>query len=212
VPHVRKPVIGLLGGIGSGKSRVAGALAEAGATVVDADRLCHEALDRADVRQRVVQRWGEPICGPDGRVDRRRLGRIVFGAPDELKALTDILWPAIRPETLRRIEAGQADANTRAVVLDAALLLEAGWRDLCDRMVFVSTPAALRAQRVLAQRGWGKEELLTRESMQMPLEAKRAEADYLVDNGGPWPACREQLHEVLANITGEKAPTSRTGR
>jgi len=197
---VAKPVIGLLGGIGSGKSRVAEAMGTLGALVLDADRAAHRVLQEPDVRQWIVGRWGEAVEGPEGRIDRERLASIVFADRFELEALEALVWPPVRREFQRRIAAGQADPECRAIVLDVPKLLEAGWDRLCDRLLFVEAPAEVRLARVGQERGWTAEQLAARETMQRPLQQKRLRADYVIDNGGEWADTQAQLRQVFQEI------------
>ena len=140
-------IIGLLGGVASGKSTVAAELARLGAGVLDADRAGHEVLQLKHIEAAVRRRWGEAVFGPDGHVDRTRLKTIVFArppaGPPERKYLEGLTHPEIG-----RLLQGQAAAmeagGVTIAVLDAPLILEAGWDKLCERLVFVDAPAEVR--------------------------------------------------------------------
>jgi dephospho-CoA kinase len=179
-------VIGILGGVASGKSLVARALADLGAGVLDADRMGHEVLRTAEVEQAVRQRWGPGVFGPDGHVDRARLGAIVFGhspaAAEERKHLEQLLHPEIGRRLGRQSERLAADGR-RVAVLDAPLLVEAGWNRYCDWLIFVDAPRLLRLARARA-RGWSETDFAAREGVQESLESKRKHADVIVDNSG----------------------------
>ena len=178
-------VIGILGGVASGKSLVARALAGLGAGVLDADRMGHEVLRTAEVEQAVRRRWGPGVFGPDGHVDRARLGAIVFGdwpAAEERKHLEQLLHPEIGRRLGREAER-LAAGGRRAAVLDAPLLLEAGWTTYCDWLIFVDAPRLLRLARARA-RGWSEKDFAAREGVQESLESKRKHADVIVDNSG----------------------------
>ena len=179
-------VIGILGGVASGKSLVARALAGLGAGVLDADRAGHEVLRTAEVEQAVRQRWGAGVFGPDGRVDRARLGAMVFGdspaAAEGRKDLEQLLHPEIGRRLASEAERLAAD-GCRAAVLDAPLLMEAGWNRYCDWLVFVDAPRLLRLARARA-RGWSEMDFAAREGVQESLESKRKHADVTVDNSG----------------------------
>jgi dephospho-CoA kinase len=184
-------VIGLIGGIGAGKSRVAALLAaEHGAFVVDADAVGHALLEQRPVRDLVVSRFGPGILdqsreeeGPAApRIDRRALGAVVFSDPKALAQLEAILHPRMRRTFARVIARETRRGRARAVVIDAAILLEAGWDTLCDRVVFVDAPRDLRLSRLAASRGWTAEALDAREAAQWPLDRKRARADAVVVN------------------------------
>ncbi|RME70507.1 MAG: dephospho-CoA kinase [Planctomycetota bacterium] len=173
----RPVVIGIAGGIGSGKSAVAQRLADRGAHWIDADRLAHDALVRPAVRQAIRERFGDGVLDADGAVDRRALGAAVFGDPERLRALEQIVHPHVFAALRDRLEALRSPpGRPRAVaVLDAPLLFETGLDALCDRTIFVDTPLPLRRRRV-AERGWSADELARREERQWPLERKRERA------------------------------------
>jgi dephospho-CoA kinase len=177
-----KPVVGLVGGIGAGKSRAAAAFAARGARVISGDALAHEALRQPGVRGAVVRRWGPGVLDERGDVDRRKLGALVFADEGERRALEAMVHPWIKGRIRAEVEAARADPAVRLVVLDAAIMLEAGWSALCDRLVFVDAPPDVRRRRVAAQRGWSAADLAAREAAQLPLTAKAAKADHTLDN------------------------------
>jgi dephospho-CoA kinase len=193
----RKPVICLVGGIGSGKSLVAAALARHGGYVIAGDQLGHEALQQADIRACVVERFGSSIVKEDGSIDRRQLGRIVFGDAAALRALEALVFPWIGRRIGEEIAAAQATPEISFIVLDAAVLLEAGWNEPCSRLVFVDAPRDQRLKRLQEQRNWSEKEVLTREHAQMPLNEKQQRADAVVDNSGPPQAVERQVEDLL---------------
>ncbi len=191
-----KPVVGLVGGIGSGKSRVAALFRDTGARVIAGDDLGHEALRQPTIRDRVTERWGKDLLdGPE--IDRRRLAAIVFADADQRHALETIVHPWIKQRMRDEVAQAQADPQVRFVVVDAAILLEAGWNDLCDRLVFVEAPAAVRRQRIAEQRGWTAAEVAAREQAQLPLTAKAVRADYTLDNAGSLESLKRQVADLL---------------
>lgn len=177
-------VIGIVGGIASGKTLVTGQLRQLGAEVVEADRLGHEVLEEPEVRQALVSRWGDEICDVQGRIDRKAVARRVFGwtpqAAGELAFLERLTHPRIGAR-LRRIVSEWASRNVPVVVLDAPVLFEAGWDEFCDKIVFVETPRTVRQQRA-CQRGWTEDEFAAREAAQESLDGKRQRADWVIDN------------------------------
>jgi dephospho-CoA kinase len=179
------PTIGIIGGIGGGKSVVAGAMQSLGGHLIAADQLGHEALNQADIKAKLVERWGNAILDSNGDADRKKLGRIVFADAVELHVLEELLFPCIE----RRIVAEMARArraDAKFIILDAAILLETGWRRHCDKVVFINAPRALRLARLKEQRGWDDQELTRREKVQMPLEEKKRHADAVIANdAGP---------------------------
>ena len=196
----RKPVLGLVGGIGAGKSTVADALVRHGGRVVAADSLGHEALERPDILARVVEIWGERgILTPDGKVDRKKFGRIVFPSPVERSRLEHLVHPYIEGRIREEIDRAVADPAVKFVVLDAAVMLEAGWDGVCDKLIYVDAPRAVRLERVQAQRKWTDQDLANREAVQMPAEKKKERADAVVDNGGLPEATAAQVDELVKN-------------
>ncbi len=176
-----KPVIGLIGGVGSGKSAAAAALVRRGGRLVSGDEAGHLALRQPDIRAAVVRRWGDDLLGPDGEVVRRKLGAIVFADAEERRALEALVHPWIRRRLEEEIARARSDPGARFVVLDAAVLLEAGWDDVCDSVVFVDAPDEVRRRRVAA-RGWSADDLAAREAAQMPLTRKAERADHVLRN------------------------------
>lgn len=191
-------VIGLLGGVASGKSLVAREMARLGAAVLDADRAGHEALRMAHVEAAARARWGERVFGPDGRLDRARLAAVVFGpgpgAEEERKYLEERTHPEIG-RLLAAEAASLAASDAAAAVLDAPLLLEAGWDRLCGKLVFVDAPREVRLARA-RKRGWNEPEFAAREAAQLPLDEKRRRADAVIDNSGPAQHTRAQVERV----------------
>jgi dephospho-CoA kinase len=190
-------VIGLIGGIGVGKSRVAAAFARRGAKVVSGDEAGHEALRQPEVLRRVVERWGPEVLGPDGAIDRRRVAARVFADPAELKVLQAITWPWIEARLRQQIDAARAEPGVRLIVLDAAVLLEAGWDRVCDRVVYVDVPRAIRLRRLAEGRGWSAKEVEARERAQLMLSDKASRADDALDNSGTPEALDRQADTLL---------------
>jgi dephospho-CoA kinase len=192
-----KPVIGLIGGIGSGKSRVSELLAQRGARVLSGDRAGHEALRQPEVKARVVERWGPGVLDGRGEVDRRGLAARVFADPAERRALEAIVWPWIGRRLREEVEAARADPAVKLILLDAAVLLEAGWDGVCDRLVYVDAPRDVRLRRLAEQRGWSAKEVAAREQAQLPLAEKARRAHDTLDNSGPPEALARQVDDML---------------
>ena len=198
-----KAVVGIVGGIGAGKSTAAREFGRLGCEVIDADAIGHALLGEEGVRDELRQRWGERIFDANGAVDRRRLGKLVFEGATELEALNEIMHPRIR----RRMEGQIADAGcnpgVRAIILDAAVLFEAAWDDLCTHVVFVYAPGVTRAERVAHQRGWSIEKWARREKLQISLDIKAGKCDYTVDGSSDVSRLRGQVREVFHRIVGD---------
>jgi dephospho-CoA kinase len=197
-------ILGLLGGVASGKSLVAAQLARLGAGVLDADRAGHEVLRLPEVEQAARERWGESVFGADGHIDRRRLAEIVFAPPQKGPEERRFLEELTHPRIARLLE-GQAErlaaADCRVAVLDAPLLLEAGWDRLCQRLILVDAPHQLRLARALA-RGWTEREFAEREGVQESLDFKRKRADWVVDNSGSPDQTQAQIERLWPSLAG----------
>jgi dephospho-CoA kinase len=197
---VAKPVIGLVGGIGSGKSHVSAALARRGGRVVAGDPLGHAALRQFAIRERIVDRWGNGVLASDGEIDRQSLGAVVFADENERRALEAIVQPWIGEQLRREIAAARADPAVAFIVLDAAVMLEAGWEPACDLLVYIHAPRAVRLARVAAQRGWSAVEAAAREQAQLSLTEKAARANVALDNSGSLADLEPQLDRLLARL------------
>ncbi len=192
------PVIGLTGGIGAGKSRVAAVLRELGCVVSDADVTAKAMLDDDSVRSTIAGWWGDEIFDADGHVDRAKVADRVFADPAELQRLEELLHPMV--ERMRNVQFDAAPEGTVALVIDAPLLLEAGLGDQCDAVLFVDAPDAIRHSRLIENRGWTVEEIDRREAQQMPLDSKRSRAHHVIQNHGGIEDLREQVERILKTI------------
>ncbi|MEM9345440.1 MAG: dephospho-CoA kinase [Planctomycetota bacterium] len=199
-----KPIIGLMGGPGSGKSTVAQLFAELGCAIIDADRLGHAALSEPGVVEQVRTIWGEAPFGSNGQISRSALGRIVFADPAALRQLEGLIHPVVHAGRERQRNQNQADPSVVAIVEDCPLLLESKLDKQCDTLVFVDAPDELRLERVAATRGWDMQELKKREQQQAPLDTKRRSADYVISNDQDLAHVREQVRHVLQSITHTK--------
>jgi dephospho-CoA kinase len=193
----RKPIIGLAGGIGSGKSTVAAMMARSGGYVIDADALAREALQRPDVRRQLVQWWGQEILDEQGEVDRRRVADRVFDEAEARGRLERLIHPMVGAERQRLMEAAHADPGVRFIVQDVPLLFEVGLDGECDRTVFVDADEQTRLERVKRTRGWDRAELARREKNQWPLDRKRQAADAILENNGDPAQCMAQVRSLV---------------
>ena len=177
-------VIGLTGGIASGKSTAAKHLAERGAVVIDADKLGHRAYepDRPAFAQ-VVATFGDDVIGADGGIDRRALGAKVFGDPAQLKRLTDIVWPQILVLAKEEIAAAQK-SGAKVAVLEAAVLLEAGWQREVDEVWAVTVAPAVAVARAAARDGVDAAAVQARIDAQLSNAERAAHAGTVIDNSG----------------------------
>lgn len=215
-------VVGVVGGVGSGKSEVSKKLAALGATVIDADSVGHAMLDQGPVQEMLIRRFGTDILGPadeEGtrKIDRQALGTIVFIDEESRKALEEAMHPRMRTTFERVIsrlarqvfpKPGALRLPPPVVVLDAAVLYEAGWDDLCDLIIFVDAPRKDRIRRLKTQRNWDPDEMDRREAAQWPLDLKRNQADIVLKNGDATEpaALDKEISSIWARLNPEKAP------
>jgi dephospho-CoA kinase len=195
----RKPVIGLAGGIGSGKSTVASILADLGAAVISSDHLNHEEMKRPEVLRELQGRFGDTIVQANGTADRAALRRIVTADPEARKWLESLLHPRIERRRLELMKACEADPTVGAIILDSPLLYEAALDRQCDCVIFVDADEGARINRV-RQRGWSDSDLRAFEKTQKPLDFKRASADYRVENNSDIGALRQCVEGVFSRI------------
>lgn len=196
-PPKALPVIGLVGGIGAGKSTVAKAIARHGAVILDSDSQAKELLNRPDVQNALASWWGESVLR-DGRIDRKKVADIVFADPDQRRRLERLLHPLIKAGRQQALEAAAA-RHVPFAVIDAPLLLEAGVDKECDAVVYVDAPREARIARVRS-RGWDDSELDRREAAQLPLHEKRARSHYVVTNDGDEAKLAFEVAELLERI------------
>jgi dephospho-CoA kinase len=196
---MRRPscIVGLLGGVGSGKSAVAALFRKLGARTVDADRIAHGVLEEPAVRKSLISWWGPGILRR-GRVDRAEVARRAFAAPAETVKLNALVHPRIGRELRREI--AQTRRKGGILVVEAALLLETGSDAWCDVLVFVDAPREVRKRRTAAARGWTSAEWSRRERAQWAVGKKKQKADYVVDNGGPRAVATKQVERILQEI------------
>jgi dephospho-CoA kinase len=211
----RAPVVGIVGGVGSGKSALAKwAKEHLGAAVLDADAAGHRALELPEVKERIREQIGPDVFDAAGRVIRGRLAEVVFGPAERQQAarrqLEQIVHPVIRRDLERQMET--AGRSHELIVLDAAVALESGWSNVCDAIVFVDVPAEVRRERVRRTRNWSPEELAERESSQMSLDDKRAAAEVIIDNSGSLDDAGRQLEKWYRTWRRSRSPRSANNR
>lgn len=187
-------VICLTGGLASGKSTAARFLKEQGAHVIDADVLGHRAYDPGTRSHAlVVAAFGADVLAADGRIDRKVLGGKVFGKPEQLKRLTDIVWPEIRRLAESEIAEISAAGSERIIVLEAAVLFEAGWDDVGDEVWVNSVDRAVAIARAMTRDNIPQAAIESRLDAQWSNEQRKARADVVIDNNGTTQEMLEQL-------------------
>lgn len=213
-------LVGIVGGIGSGKSAVSDQFRQLGAEILDGDQLGHAVLREAEVIAQLTQRWGEKILLHEqgvprepAEINRSAVAKIVFGehavAETELRYLEGVVHPRIRDRIRGRLaalnEEHAADEVPHVVILDAPLMIEAGWDKLCDQLVFIDCPKEVRLERVQS-RGWDANELAARESRQLSIDEKRNAADWIIDNSGPISDLPAKIAPIWQSLTLPKSP------
>jgi dephospho-CoA kinase len=209
-PH-SGPIIGLVGGVASGKSRVAQLLTRRGGQHLDADRLGHRCLEQSPIRQQLVERFTAGILDRQGRIDRQQLARQVFGddptALQRRRELEAIVHPCILQQVRRAIEQHRLAGDAGPLVLDAPLLLEVGWDRLCDWVLLIDTPTQRRRQWA-EQRGWDEAQWQRREASQWSIERKRAAATHTLCNDRSIAALTDQVDALLDSWPNRPPPAA----
>jgi dephospho-CoA kinase len=203
-------IVGVIGGIGSGKSAVSRWVAQRDPSirVIDADRDGHRALELPNVQARLRDAFGPDIFSPEGKIQRSAVARRVFGPTPQhqeaRRSLEAIVHPAIAELRDQQLSEMSSAGDVQAVIVDAAILLEADWQDNCDAVIFVDVPRNQRLERV-RERGWNDEELARREASQWPLERKKAAADFVVDNSRTLDNAGTQMYEYIRRLIASAA-------
>lgn len=191
-------LVGLTGNIASGKSTVAQLLARRGATIIDADVLAREAIERGTPGfDAVVRRWGNAVLAPDGDLDRGALRRLVFGDVREREELNAIVHPRVEQLRERRVDQARQRGD-RVVVCDVPLLFEKNMAGRFDRIVLVDAPTPARLRRLVAERGLPEAEAAAMIAAQMPADSKRRDADHVIENAGTLAELERHVNDVWA--------------
>ena len=198
-----KPIIGLSGGIGAGKSFIARAFADAGCYVVSSDEIVRQSYKDESVKQQLRKWWGPVVFQGDGELDRQAIARKIFSRTEDRRKLEQLIHPIANQVRERQMQAAASDSKIVAFVWDTPLLFETGLDKLCDKVVFVDVPREVRLERLHESRGWSEQELAERENLQMPLDQKRKISDYVISNTADADFARSQVRETLTRILAE---------
>jgi len=195
-------VIGLTGGIGSGKSMVSQFMQELGAVLIDADSVGHEAYQPGTGTWReLIAAFGEQILAQDNSIDRKKLGGIVFGSPESLARLNQIMYPRMHQMMGDRIEEYRRQ-GVEVVVLEAAILLEAGWNQLVDEVWITIAPESVVVERTRERTGLPEEQILARIRSQMSSEERAKHADVVINNDGSLDELKDKVRELWEGVQG----------
>ena len=203
--YANKPIIGLAGGIGSGKSFIARLFAEAGCYVVDSDKQVKAAYRDPEIRATLRAWWGDEAFLENGEINRVLVANTVFANTAERVRLEQLLHPWVNAARRGEMDEAIKDNSIVAFVWDTPLLFEAGLAGECDCVVFVDAPAQIRLQRVAHSRGWDATELQRRENLQWPLDKKREIADYVLSNTADAALARDQVRDLIPRILAQVA-------
>lgn len=202
-------VLGIVGGIASGKTLVSEVFGELGAVVLSGDRIAHEVLCEPAVLAAARDRWGDLVLDERGQVDRSQLAAIVFGetptAREELGFLENLTHPQVHKRIRQALEQLREEEEVGVVLLDVALLLKTDWHPLCEKIIFLDTPLKKR-QEYAVRRGWDAGQLARREACQLPLKSKRSQADFVLHNSGDLVRLREEIRRVWDSLLRPQMP------
>ncbi len=198
----KKPIIGILGGIGSGKSTVAAEFAKLGCKVIDADKIGHELLDRKTVKEKIIGLFGEAVLDSSGRIEHKKLADVVFASGDKLASLNRVIHPLVLARAEELIEQYNRQNQVKAIVLDMPLLVEIGWNQRCDRLIFVDCEQKIRAERA-TKKDFGKNHMKIREKFQISLDNKLSIADNTIENNSDFSALVRQVADIFSDIMNE---------
>lgn len=195
-------ILGLAGGIGSGKSTVAAEFDRLGCRVIDFDEQTRMVLQRPEVIAMLVEWWGQGVRKVDGTLDRSAVGTIVFQDDQQRRRLEGLIHPLVW-RTASQVRA-EATPGVLGIIFDAPLLFEVGLDKECDEVAFIDAPMAIRLDRVSQSRGWSADELALRTASQDDLESKKGRCRFVIHNSGDKTELRRQVGKVFAMMAGEE--------
>lgn len=200
----KKPVIGILGGVCSGKSTVAAEFVKLGCRVIDADKIAHELLDKKNIKGKIIATFGQGILGSTGKVNRKKLADVVFVDSDKLSLLNKMLHPLVLKRAEELIKQFNRQNQVKAIVLDMPLLVEVGWDKRCDKLIFVDCVWQLRADRAKKLGFYDENQLKIRENLQNSLDRKVGLADNTIDNNSGFSALAKQVADIFSYIVDDE--------
>lgn len=200
----KKPIIGILGGISSGKSTVAKELEKLGCGVVDADKIAKDMLFNEDVKKEIAAVFGNAVFDSAGNIDKPKLSEAVFNDPKAVSTINGIIHPRVMQKTESLIEQYQSQGGIKAVVLDIPLLMEVGWEKRCDKLIFVACDEQIRLKRA-AKKGVLDEKLLKkRENFQISLDKKQKISHYILNNNDDLSELTKQISQIFPALLSIK--------
>ena len=199
----KKPIVGIIGGVGSGKSTVAAEFAKLGCKVIDADKIAHELLEEKVAREKIVGLFGQTILDSAGKIDHRKLADVVFADADKLSSLNKIIHPLVLGRAEELIKQYNNQNEVKAIVLDMPLLVEVGWARRCDKLIFVDCKWQLRVDRAKKMGVFEENQLKIRENFQISLDNKANLTDNIIDNNSDFSALAKQVTDIFSYIMGK---------
>jgi len=196
----KKTVIGIIGGVGSGKSTVAAEFAKLGCKVVDADKIAHDLLEEKAAKKKIVDLFGETVLDSTGKIDSKKLADIVFADADKLSSLNKIIHPLVLGRAEELIKRYNRQNEVKAIVLDMPLLVEVGWARRCDKLIFVDCKRQLRADRAKKMGVFDENQVKIRENFQISLDNKAKLTDNNIDNNSDFSALPRQVADIFSDI------------
>ncbi len=200
----RIKVIGITGGISSGKSTIAEMLVSLGADLIDADKICHELINTKEIALEITRRWGGHLQDVHGKIKRDILAEIVFSDKNEISVLNSIIHPKAIKRIKSDIDKFHSVVTTEAIILDAALLVESNLVDICDIVLFVDSDENRCKERVQLNRKWPSDEIEKREKFQFLLQQKRGISDFIIDNNNSKDDTLSQVKDFWSQFITKK--------
>ena len=197
----KKPVIGILGGICSGKSSVASEFAKLGCGLIDCDEIAHKAIEKPEIKEEIIEHFGKDLLESSGKINRNKLADIVFDDSNKLTLLNKIVHPVVLEHVEQLIAQFDNRPDVKAIVLDMPLLAEIGWEKKCIKLVFVDCNEDLRLKRARKIGIYEKKQLKIRENFQISLDKKACLADNVINNNSDFSELVRQVAEVFTCVS-----------
>jgi len=198
-----KPIIGIVGGICSGKSTVANEFAKLGCKVIDADKIAHELLQNKDVKEEIVNLFGQNILNSTGKIEHQKLADVVFADTEKLSSLNKIIHPLILKGAEELIKQYNSQIEVKAIVLYMPLLIEVGWAKRCDRLIFIDCKRQKRIDRAKKMGIFNENQIKIRENFQISLDNKANIADNVIDNNSDFSTMVRQVADIFSYIVND---------
>ncbi len=199
-------LIGLTGGIATGKSTVSAMFKKAGAIIIDADHIARAVVEKGlPAYREIVAQFGTEVLLPDGEINRNMLGDIIFNNHQKKQLLNNIVHPHVNQEVNRQIKQIQKTHPNAVIVLDIPLLIEAGMHDDLNEIIVVYTPQDIQIQRLMQRDHISEADALSRVQSQMPIEEKKKRATFVIDNSGPIENTRKQTLDIFKRLKDRSA-------